>query len=52
MVVSYNPNYNSENYYENLSGERKELIKEMYYWMLYDRTSKKKETKPFLRIVE
>ena len=52
MVISYNPNNNSENYYESLSGERKELTEEMYDWKLYDGNAKKKETKPLLKVVE
>ena len=52
MVVVYDPYNNSENYYENLNGERKELIEEMYDWKLYDGNAKKRETKPVLKIVK
>ena len=52
MVVVYDPYNNSENYYENLKGERKELIEEMYDWKLYDGNAKKREIKPVLKIVK
>ena len=46
------PNNSVENYYEDGEGEKHKLTDEIIDRQIYDGTSKKKETKPLLRIVE
>ena len=46
------PNNSVENYYEDGEGEKYKLTYEILDRQMYDGTSKKKETKPLLRIVE
>jgi len=52
MVMCFDPNNSAENYYEDGEGEKHKLTDEILDRQIYDGTSKKKETKPLLRIVE
>ena len=52
VVACYNPDDNPENYYEDGEGKKHKLTDEILDRQIYDGTSKKKETKPLLRIVE
>ena len=52
LVMSFNSHHNDENYYEDENGEKNELTNEILDRQIFDGTSKKKETKPFLRVVE
>jgi hypothetical protein len=52
MVICFDPNNNVENYYEDGEGKKHKLTDEILDRQIYDGTSKKKETKPLLRIVE
>ena len=52
VVMCFDPNDSVENYYEDEEGEKYKLTDEIIDRQIYDGTSKKKETKPLLRIVE
>ena len=52
IVMCFDPNNSVENYYEDGEGEKHKLTDEIIDRQIYDGTSKKKETKPLLRIVE
>jgi hypothetical protein len=52
IVMCFDPNDSVENYYEDGEGEKHKLSDEILDRQIYDGTSKKKETKPLLRIVE
>jgi hypothetical protein len=52
IVMCFVPNDSVENYYEDGEGEKHKLTDEILDRQIYDGTSKKKETKPLLRIVE
>jgi hypothetical protein len=52
MVMCFDPKNTVENYYEDDEGEKHKLTDEILDRQIYDGTSKKKETKPLLRIVE
>ena len=52
IVMCFDPNDSVENYYEDGEGEKHKLNDEILDRQIYDGTSKKKETKPLLRIVE
>ena len=52
IVICFDPNDSVENYYEDGEGEKHKLTDEILDRQIYDGTSKKKETKPLLRIVE
>ena len=52
IVMCFDPNDSLENYYEDGEGEKHKLTDEVLDRQIYDGTSKKKETKPLLRIVE
>lgn len=52
VVVCFDPHDNVENYYEDEKGEKHKLTDEILDRQIYDGTSKKKETKPLLRIFE
>ena len=52
VVMCFDPNDNVKNYYEDGEGEKHKLTDEILDRQIYDGTSKKKETKPLLRIVE
>ena len=52
IVMCFDPNNCVENYYEDGEGEKHKLTDEILDRQIYDGTSKKKETKPLLRIVE
>jgi len=52
IVMCFEPNDSVENYYEDGEGEKHKLTNEILDRQIYDGTSKKKETKPLLRIVE
>ena len=52
IVMCFDPNNSVENYYEDGEGEKHKLTDEILDRQIYDGTSKKKETKPLLRIVE
>mgnify|MGYP000091237214 FL=1 len=52
IVMCFDSNDSVENYYEDGEGEKHKLTDEILDRQIYDGTSKKKETKPLLRIVE
>ena len=52
IVMCFDPNDSVENYYEDGEGEKHKLTDEILDRQIYDGTSKKKETKPLLKIVE
>ena len=52
IVMCFDPNNSVENYYEDGEGEKHKLTDEILDRQIYDGTSKKKEIKPLLRIVE
>ena len=52
MVICFDPNNNVENYYEDGEGKKHKLTDEILDRQIYDGTSKKRETKPLLRIIE
>ena len=52
VVMCFDPNDSVKNYYEDGEGEKHKLTDEILDRQIYDGTSKKKETKPLLRIVE
>ena len=52
IVMCFDPNDNLENYYEDEEGKKHKLTDEVLDRQIYDGTSKKKEAKPLLRIVE
>ena len=52
IVMCFDPNNNAENYYEDGEGEKHKLTDEILDRQIYDGTSKKRETKPLLRIIE
>ena len=52
IVMCFDPNDSVENYYEDGEGEKHKLSDEILDRQIYDGTSKKKETKPLLKIVE
>ena len=52
VVMCFDPNDSVENYYEDGEGEKHKLTDDILDRQIYDGTSKKKETKPLLRIVE
>ena len=52
IVMCFDPNNCVENYYEDGEGEKHKLTDEILDRQIYDGTSKKKETKPLLKIVE
>ena len=52
VVMCFDPNDSVENYYEDGEGEKHKLTDEILDRQIYDGTSKKKETKPLLKIVE
>ena len=52
VVMCFDPNNSVENYYEDGEGEKHKLTDEILDRKIYDGTSKKKEIKPLLRIVE
>ena len=52
VVICFDPNYSVENYYEDGEGKKHELTDDILDRQIYDGTSKKRETKPLLRIVE
>ena len=52
IVMCFDPNNNLENYYEDREGKKHKLTDEILDRQVYDGTSKKRETKPLLRIVE
>ena len=52
LLAAFDPNDSVENYYEDGEGEKHKLTDEILDRQIYDGTSKKKETKPLLRIVE
>ena len=52
IVMCFDPNNSVENYYEDGEGEKHKLTDEILDRKIYDGTSKKKETKPLLKIVE
>ena len=52
IVMCYDPNNSVENYYEDGEREKHQLTDEILDRHIYDGTSKKKKTKPLLKIVE
>ena len=52
VVMCFDPNDSVENYYEDGEGEKHKLTDEILDRQIYDGTSKRKETKPLLRIIE
>ena len=52
IVMCFDPNDNLENYYEDEEGKKHKLTDKVLDRQIYDGTSKKKETKPLLRIIE
>ncbi|MDA7556818.1 hypothetical protein N8729_02565 [Candidatus Pelagibacter sp.] len=52
VVMCFDPNDSEENYYEDGEGEKHKLTDEIIDRQIYDGTSKKKETKTLLKIVE
>ena len=50
--MCFDPNNSVENYYEDGEGEKHKLTDEILDRQIYDGTSKKRETKPLLRIIE
>ena len=52
VVICFDPNNSVENYYEDGEGKKHELTDDILDRQIYDGTSKKRETKPLLRIVE
>ena len=52
IVMCFDPNNNVENYYEDGEGKKHKLTDEILHRQIYDGTSKKRETKPLLRIIE
>ena len=52
IVMCFDPNNSVENYYEDGEGEKHKLTDEILDRQIYDGTSKKRETKPLLRIIE
>jgi 5'-deoxynucleotidase YfbR-like HD superfamily hydrolase len=52
VVMCFDPNDKLENYYEDGEEKKHKLTDEILDRRIYDGTSKKKETKPLLRIVE
>ena len=52
VVICFDPNNSAENYYEDGEGKKHELTDDIIDRQIYDGTSKKRETKPLLRIVE
>ena len=52
VVICFDPNNSEENYYEDGEGKKHKLTDEILDRQIYDGTSKKRETKPLLRIVE
>ena len=52
IVMCFDLNNSVENYYEDGEGKKHKLTDEILDRQIYDGTSKKKETKPLLRIIE
>ena len=52
VVMCFDPKNSVENYYEDEEGKKHKLTDEILDRQIYDGTSKKRETKPLLRIVE
>ena len=52
VVMCFDPNDSVENYYEDGEGKKQKLTDEILDRKIYDGTSKKKDTKPLLRIIE
>ena len=52
IVMCFDPNNSVENYYEDGEGKKYKLTDEILDRQIYDGTSKKRETKPLLRIIE
>ena len=52
IVMCFDPNNSVENYYEDGEGKKHKLTDEILDRQIYDGTSKKKETKSLLRIIE
>ena len=52
IVMCFDPIDRVENYYEDGEGKKHKLTDEILDRQIYDGTSKKRETKPLLRIVE
>jgi len=52
VVICFNPKNSEENYCEDGEGKKHKLTDEILDRQIYDGTSKKRETKPLLRIVE
>ena len=52
MVICFDPKNTAENYYEDDQGKKHILTDELLDRQIYDGTSKKRKTKPLLRIVE
>ena len=52
MVMCFDPKNTAENYYEDDQGKKHILTDELLDRQIYDGTSKKRKTKPLLRIVE
>ena len=52
IVMCFDSNDNTENYYEDGEGKKHKLTDEILDRQIYDGTSKKNERKPLLKIVE
>ena len=52
VVICFDPKNSEENYCEDGEGKKHKLTDEILDRQIYDGTSKKRETKPLLRIVE
>ena len=50
IVMCFDPNNSVQNYYEDGEGEKHKLTDEILDRQIYDGTSKKRETKPLLRL--